>query len=56
MAQDGGVPGANARKEGTHALVLGAGMGLGSLVYPHHTSSNGILAGYSHCLWGQKEE
>ena len=34
MAQDGGVPGANARKEGTHASVLGAGMGLGSLVYP----------------------
>lgn len=37
MAQDGGVPGANARKEGTHASVLGADMGLGSLVYitPH---------------------
>ena len=34
MVQDGGVPGANVRKEGTHASVLGAGMGLGSLVYP----------------------
>lgn len=30
--------------------------GWGLSCTPHHTSSTGVLAGYSECLWGQEEE
>lgn len=30
--------------------------GWGLSCTPHHTSSTGVLAGYSECLWGQEEK